>query len=165
MKCVQSAGSPSGDVVHVKCKCLFPLSCRTAHPPPPPPSPASPPQNKFPLFLEGHLSRSSGLLCHQDRASKPSPSLPVSLPRCSGSARCHHTLSSRRSLSCQLPCQPAMAQNYQGQWKRVHQRVLRVPSVDVLAQELKRHVPSPIKKAIFGLNFIAAYRHSTETRR
>lgn len=87
-------------VLCVKCKCLFPLSCCTA-------DLCHLPRTNFFFFL-GDLSQSSGLLCHQDRASKQGRSLPVALPRCSRAARCHRTFSSRWSLSCQLPCQPGM---------------------------------------------------------
>lgn len=84
-------------------------------------TPVSPSQNKFLLFLEGHLSQSSGLLRHQGRASKRGSSLPVSLPRWSCSARCHCTYSPRLSLRRQLPCQPGMVLIYQGEWRQLNQ--------------------------------------------
>lgn len=81
---------------------FIPLSCCTNHLTA---DLVSPSQNKFPLFLETHLSQSLSSLHHQDNASKQDLSLPVSLSRCRCSVRCCRTFCSWWSLCCQLPCQ------------------------------------------------------------
>ncbi len=80
---------------------FIPLSCCTYHLTS---DSVSPSQNKFPLFLEAHLSQSWSLLSHQDNASKQLLSLPVSLSRCSRSGAVA-LFSSGWSVSCQLPFQ------------------------------------------------------------